>query len=438
MEKLPCDLLVKAGTLVTQDSDRRVLTDAALALSEGKILAVGPDADIASRYRPGDVLDLSGDIVLPGLINAHTHVPMTVFRGLEDDLALLDWLENHIWPAESRLNERIVRLGALLACAEMLRFGCTTFLDLYLFEEQTALAARSAGIRAVVGEGVFHPPTASYATTEQAFARVDSLLRLLEDDPLVRPCLVAHSVYATGKDELLKLGDMARTKGLTLTLHAAETTDETAVCLERFGKRPVDMLRDLGLLGPNLLVAHAVDITPDEIDLLAATETRVAHNPRSNMKLGSGTAPVAAMRAAGVTVGLGTDGAASNNALNMFAEMAAAALLAKVGGDPTALPARDALDMATVDGAKAVGLRDVGSLAPGFRADLTALRGDSPNLNPLYDAPSHLVYAASGGEVRLTMVEGKVVYRDGVYAGIDFPGLLAEMDDIKAWARDKS
>jgi len=438
MEKQPCDLLVKAGTLVTQNGDRQVLADAALAVSGGKILAVGPSAEIAGLYRPGEILDHSGDIVLPGLINAHTHAAMTVFRGLEDDLALIDWLENHIWPAESRLSERIVNLGAQLACAEMLRFGCTTFLDLYLFEEQTSLAARSAGIRAVVGEGVFHPPTASYATTEEAFARVDALLNLLAGDTLVRPCLVAHSVYATGEAELVKLRDMAAENGLTLTLHAAETKDETAVCLERFGKRPVQMLHDLNLLGPNLLVAHAVDTTPEEIELLAATGTRVAHNPRSNMKLGSGAAPAAAMRAAGVTVGLGTDGAASNNSLNMFAEMAAAALLAKVGGDPTALPARDVLDMATVDGAKAVGLADVGSLAPGFRADLTALRGDSPNLNPLYDAPSHLVYAASGGEVRLTMVDGKAVYRDGAFSGIDYPGLLAEMDDIKAWARDKT
>jgi 5-methylthioadenosine/S-adenosylhomocysteine deaminase len=429
------DTLLHAGTLITQDGDRRVLCDAGIAVTGGRIDAVGSWPDmrgLAAR----EIIDLSGDIVLPGLINTHTHAAMTVFRGLEDDLPLMDWLTGHIWPAESRLTQEMVGIGAALACAEMLATGTTTFCDLYVFERAVAETAGAIGIRALVGEGVFDTPNASYANQEQAFAKVDDLISCCRSLDLINPCLVAHSVYATSQSSLRRLHALARDHGLTLTLHAAESPAETAMCLERFSRRPVEMLRDMDLLGPDLLIAHAVDVTGEELGLLSAHKVKVSHNPRSNMKLASGMAPVAAMRKANIRVGLGTDGAASNNALNMFAEMNQAALLAKVRDlDPTALPAQAVLDMATSDAAAALNLPCIGSIEPGKQADIIALRGDAPNFQPPHDPVSHMAYAASGHEIRLTMVSGRVLFRDGRFFTLDYPALLKEMKSVRKWAR---
>ena len=430
-----CDTLLRAGTLVTQDRDRRVLSDAGIAVTQGKITALGAWEDL-NRFQAAETIDLSEHVVLPGLVNTHTHAAMTVFRGLEDDLPLMQWLTGHIWPAESRLSPEIVSIGTALACAEMLATGTTSFCDLYLFEIAVAETVEKIGMRGFLGEGVFDTPNPSCATVEQAFERSSELISFCAGKSLVRPCLVAHSVYATNHKALVRLSGLAREQGLTLTLHAAETASETAMCLERFGARPVDILRDLDLLAPNLLVAHAVDVTCSEIELMAAKGVKVAHNPRSNMKLASGMSPVVAMRAAGMTVGLGTDGAASNNTLNMFSEMNAAALLAKVRDlDPTALPAQAALDMATRDGARALGREDFGAIAPGKQADIIALDALAPNLQPLHNPLSHLAYCASGHEVRMTMVAGKVLYQDGRFSTLDYRGLLEEMNSVRKWAR---
>ncbi|WP_243362881.1 amidohydrolase [Fundidesulfovibrio terrae] len=429
-----CDTLIRAGTLVTQDENRTILNDAAVAVTGTAIAAVGPWSELGGTPAR-ETLDFSGDIVLPGLVNTHTHAAMTVFRGLEDDLPLMDWLTGHIWPAEARLTPEIVVTGTLLACAEMLATGTTAFCDLYIFERAVAETAAAVGIRAVLGEGVFDTPNASYSNLDQAFAKVDDLADFCRGRALLTPCLVAHSVYATGHDTLARLAGLARDRDLRLTLHAAESASETAMCLERFGARPVEILRALGILAPNLLVAHAVDVTKAEISLLAESGTAVAHNPRSNLKLASGMAPMAAMRAAGITVGLGTDGAASNNTLNMFSEMNQAALMAKAREhDPTALPAQAVLDMATIGGARALGLSDCGSIEPGRQADIVALDGRAPNLQPPHRPVSHLAYAASGHEVRLTMVAGRVLYRDGRFTTLDYPALLKRMDKVRKWA----
>ncbi len=433
---IPCDILLRAGTLVTQDARRRVLTNAAIAIQAGAILAVDGWEALSGLYQPRETIDCRGDIVLPGLINTHTHAAMTVFRGLEDDLPLMEWLQGHIWPAEARLTPEIVAVGTALACAEMLRTGTTCFVDLYLFEREVAQAVLDAGMRAVLGEGVFDQPNASAKTPDEALAKMGELMAFCRGQERLKPCMVAHSVYATGADTLLHLDALAREHRLMLTLHAAETASETAMVLAQTGQRPIARLETLGLLTPRLLAAHVVDVTEEEITLLARRGVGVAHNPRSNMKLGSGAAPVAALRRAGVRVGLGTDGAASNNALNMFAEMNAAALLAKLRGlDPTALPAKDVLDMATRDGAMVAGWPELGSIEPGKRADLAVLDGSAPNLQPPHNPVSHLVYAASGAEVRLTMVEGRVLYRDGAFTSFDYPALVREMSSIRAWAR---
>lgn len=430
-----CDTLLRAGTLVTQDKDRTVLSDAAVAVTDGVITAVGPWAGL-SGLAATETIDLSGGIVLPGLVNAHTHAAMTVFRGMKDDLPLMEWLTGHIWPAESRLTPGIVAAGTALACAEMIASGTTTFCDLYILEKAVAETAGSIGIRAVLGEGVFDTPNASYNTLDQALAKVEELSGLCAGSPLLTQCLVAHSVYATNHATLGRLSAMSRERDVTLTLHAAESPAETAMCLERFGRRPVGILDGLGMLGPKLLIAHAVDVTEDEIALMAGRGVNVAHNPRSNMKLASGMAPVRAMREAGVRVCLGTDGAASNNALNMFAEMAAAGLMAKVRGmDPTALPAQALLDMATLDGARSLGLSGIGSIEPGRQADIIALDGGAPNLQPRHDPVSLLAYSATGREVRLSMVAGRTLYRDGAFLTLDYPALLEEMESIRKWAR---
>ena len=425
---IACDTLVRAGVLVTQDQARTIVEDAGLALFRGAVLATGPWAEISLSHAAPETLDLDGHLVLPGLINAHCHAPMTLFRGMEDDLPLLDWLTQHIWPAEARLDPEIVAIGARLACAEMLAGGTTCFADLYFFEEQVARAVLDSGMRAALAEGIITAP--------RAFERIEALESACSGQTRLKSFLAAHSVYATQHDTLVTMAELAERRGQVLSLHAAESPAETALCLERFGRRPVAILGDLGLLRENLLVAHAVDVRDDEIALLAEQGVKVAHNPRSNMKLASGAAPVEAMRRAGVSVALGTDGAASNNSLNLFGEMGAAALLAKVStGDPTALPAQAVLDMATRNAALALGWPEIGSLEPGQRADLCALDLAHPGLNPLNDPVSHLVYAAGAAPVRLTMVEGRVVYRDGRFPGLDHQSLRAEAAKALAWVR---
>ncbi|GFK95161.1 5-methylthioadenosine/S-adenosylhomocysteine deaminase [Fundidesulfovibrio magnetotacticus] len=434
-DTLPADLLLRAGILVPQDGERRVIDDAGLAVKGSAIAAVGPWNELAATPAR-EFLDCSGDVVLPGLVNAHTHAAMTVFRGLGDDLPLMEWLSGRIWPAEARLSAEIVEIGTTLACAEMLAGGTTTFNDQYIFARDVARAVHAAGMRCVLGEGVFDTPNASYATMDQAFERVAALEDSCRDKPLLTTCLVAHSVYATGHETLKRLAAMRRASGGILTLHAAENAQETALCLERFGKRPLAVLDGLGLLEPGLLLAHCVQVEAAEALLLAERGVAVAHCPRSNMKLASGMAPVTAMRRAGVRMGLGTDGAASNNALNMFSEMGAAALLAKVcEGDPTALPARDVLDMATREGAAALGLDNVGALAPGMQADLIALRRDHPALQPGFDPVSDLVYAAHAAPVRLTMAAGRVLYKDGRHLTIDRRELDLALEGVRQWAR---
>jgi 5-methylthioadenosine/S-adenosylhomocysteine deaminase len=433
-----CDTLIRAGVCLTQNSSREVLYNAGIAISGGKILAIGPYAELIQRYSPEDNLDLSRCQVLPGLINTHTHATMTVFRGLADDLPLMEWLTKHIFPVEKHLTAEVVRLGALLACAEMLRSGTTCFCDMYLMEREVARAVIESGMRAVVGEGLFVFPSPAYPDIERAFELVEELQELSENEPRLRNALMPHAVYTTTPEILERSFALAEKYDAVWMIHLAETAHETAECISMTGKRPLAYIQDLGLLSDRTLLAHGVDLNGEEIGLLTATGTKVAHNPKSNMKLASGVAPIPAMLSAGVIVGLGTDGAASNNSLNMFTEMAGASLLHKVSGmDPTALSAQSALDMATVNGAACLRWPDIGRLEPGCRADLVALSLDEPNMVPLHNPVSQSVYAANGGEVVLTMIEGKVLYRQGEYLSIDYPGLLLEMQDVAKWVRKK-
>ncbi|MFZ5810635.1 MAG: amidohydrolase [Thermodesulfobacteriota bacterium] len=426
-----CDLLLCASYVVTQNPAREIIDNGAVAVTGGRIAAVGPRARIEAAFSPAQILDLGRAMLLPGLVNTHTHAAMTLFRGLADDLPITAWLAEHIWPAERRLTPEAIRLGALAACAEMLASGTTCFADLYFFAAETARAADATGMRAVVGEGVLDFPTPSAASPGQALDLTRDLFASLRGHPRIRPMVVAHSPYAASDATLAACAELARGQDAIFTLHAAEGVTENADSLKNTGNRVIPHLHSLGVLGPNCLLAHCVHTDAADHALLAQTGTKVAHCPKSNAKLSSGAAPVPDMLAAGIAVGLGTDGAASNNTLNLFSEMCVASLTHKlVTGDPTAFAAQAALDAATLGGAACLGIPDIGAIAPGYHADLTALSLERPNMTPLFNAASLAVYAATGAEVVLTMVAGRVVYRDGRFPDLDYPALAAEVRDM--------
>lgn len=422
---IPCDTLVTAARIVTQNDNRNVLTDAALAVTDGRVAALGPAAELTARFAPKRTVTLPRGMVLPGLVNTHTHAAMTLFRGLCDDAPLDVWLTQHIWPAESQLTAEAVRLGTLLACAEMLASGTTCFLDAYLFAETVADAAATSGMRAVIAQGVFEIDNPRFKTVDQSLAAAKVLAERLAGHDRLRFAVFPHAVYTCSSQTLRRCAAVAREHDVLLSTHAAETPKENADCLAAHGKRVLPYLESLGLLDAKTLLAHGVALDAADIAILRDTGASVAHCPKSNMKLASGIAPVHALRAAGVTVGLGTDGAASNNGLNLFSEMGTAALLQKVAtSDPTALAASGALDMATRDGAAALGWPQLGRIEVGGPADLCALDGSLPALLPGFDPVSDAVYAATGNEVTLTMVAGEILYENGRFPGMDYPGLV--------------
>ncbi|MDR1359991.1 MAG: amidohydrolase [Deltaproteobacteria bacterium] len=435
MEKTPpdCDTLIFASRLMTQNEERAVLENAALCVRQGVIQGLGPREDFAS-VRAAQTLDLGEALLLPGLINAHTHSAMTFLRGLADDLPLMIWLRRHVFPLEKKLSEEIIFLGCLLGCAEMTRSGTTAFADMYLLENAVMRAVEQCGLRVLAGEGIFAFPSPAYSEPEAALNLVRAQAARWQGHSRIRVGVMPHSVYTTTPALLGACRDLAGELHLPLHIHLAETPEETADCLAATGRRPVPYCHALGLLGKGSTIAHGVDLTDEDMDLLAQTGTRVVHNPRSNMKLASGVAPIPDLLARGVVVGLGTDGAASNNSLNLFAEMSACALLHKVSRrDPTVMPARTVLDRATLGSAAALDWTGLGVLAPGRPADLIALDLSSPNLQPVYNPASQLVYAASGLEVVFSMVEGRVLYHNGRFSGLDYPLLLREMEKVKAW-----
>ena len=434
-----CDTLLHAACIVTQDEQRRVIEKASLAIDKGLVAAVGPTAEITRNWQSGNTLHLENMLVLPGLVNAHTHAAMTFLRGLADDMPLMDWLNQSIFPVEQKLTPEMVRLGSLLGYAEMLRTGTTACVDMYLFEKSVFEAAETAGLRCLGGEAVFAFPSAAFPGPEAALDATRALAEKYRNHDRLRVAVNPHSVYTTTPEILTACRDLAQGLALPLHIHLAETPSETQICLSAQGKRPTEYCRDLGLLEVPCTLAHVVDVTSTELDLLARQKAVVAHNPSSNMKLASGSAPVAAMLARGMHVGLGTDGAASNNRLNMFSEMGRAALLHKLTGlDPTLLPAAQVLDMATLGGAAAMHDERLGSLAPGKAADCVALDLSEPNLQPMYNEVSHLVYAATGMETRMTMVGGEVLYQDGRFTRFDYPALCEEMRNVRRFVLEAS
>jgi 5-methylthioadenosine/S-adenosylhomocysteine deaminase len=353
---------------------------------------------------------------------------MVLYRGLADDLALMEWLEKYIFPAEARtVSPEFVRIGTELAALEMIRSGTTTYVDMYYFEEEIARVTRRAGLRAVLGQTIIGFPAPDAPTPGDALARTEAFLAEFKGDELITPAVAPHAVYTNDAATLMAARDLAARHGVPVIMHVAETEAETAMSREKHGARPVAALERLGLLSPRLIAAHAVWLEPGEIRLLRERGVNVSHNPESNMKLASGAAPVPGLLASGVDLGLGTDGAASNNDLDMFEAMRQAALVHKlVSRDPRAVSAEAALEMATLGGARVINReRDLGSLEPGKRADLIVVRMDAVRQVPMYDPVSHLVYVTRGDQVEATIVDGRILMRDGVVMTIDERAVIA-------------
>ncbi len=421
------DLLIRPEWIIPIEPAGVTLSGHSLAVSKGCIVDVLPNEAAAQRFDPRQTLDLPGQVVLPGLVNLHTHAAMSLLRGYADDLPLMRWLSERIWPAEAgHATPEFVHAGTLLACAEMLRGGITTFNDMYFYPEAAASAARRLGMRAMLGIIAIEFPTRYAADADDYLAKGLETRDALSGDPLLGFCLAPHAPYTVADKTFEKIATLAAQLEIPIHMHVHETIHEIEESLEKHGVRPIEQLHRLGLLGPQLIAVHAVHLEAGEIDLLAHEGCHLAHCPTSNLKLGSGIAPLSAIEARGPNFGLGTDGAASNNRLDLFQEMRHAALLAKgASRNAEALDAHAALRAATLGGARALGLEDaIGSLRPGKAADLCAVRLDEWLMQPCFDPASHLVYAAGREQVTHTWVAGKLAMRNGTPSQIDISELL--------------
>ncbi len=422
------DTLIKARWIIPVEPDDTVLEHHALAIRAGRIVALLPSAEADDRYRADKVHELPHHALIPGLVNTHTHAAMSLMRGLADDLPLMEWLKGHIWPAEGRwVGAEFVEDGTLLAMAEMLRGGVTCFNDMYFFPEITAHAAARAGMRAALGLIVIDFPTAWAANADEYIAKGLDLYDDHKDEALLSFCFAPHAPYTVSDEPLKRIRTLANELDLPVHMHVHETAHEVEESMARFGMRPLERLAQLGLVGPNLLAVHMTQLEDAEIAHLAEAGAHVLHCPESNLKLASGFCPVQKLLDAGVNVCLGTDGAASNNDLDLMGEMRTAALLAKgVAGDAAALPAAAALRMATLNGARALGLgEETGSLVPGKAADVVAVDLGALESRPVYHPVSHLVYATGRQQVTHVWVAGKALLKDRRLTTLDLEAIQA-------------
>jgi len=425
----PASLVITGGTVLTMDDTRRVLSPGAVAIAGTDIVAVGTPDEIAAKFAAAESIDATGQVILPGLINTHTHAAMVLYRGLGNDLDLQDWLTRYIFPAEGKtVSPEFVRAGTRLAALEMILGGTTTFVDMYYFEEEVAEAVKEAGLRGVLGQTVIQFPVGDAKTPEDALARMRTFAARYKGDALVTPAVAPHSMYTLSAETLKATDALARELQVPLLIHLEETRKEREDSIKTHGVSPTAYLARLGLLGRHVLGAHGVWLGPEDITLVAKAGAAVSHNPESNMKLASGTAPLPGYVSAGVAVGLGTDGAASNNDLDMFEAMRQAAFLQKVvRADPKVAPASLVLDMATRGGAQAIGMGDrLGQLTAGRRADLIVVDTTQPHLQPMFDPVAQIVYAAKASDVRTTVVNGRVLMHDRQVKTLERRTVLAD------------
>jgi len=425
------DIVINNGTILTLDSKNSILENGFLCIRGDSIFKIGTGNP--TSFKAEKIIDAGGGLILPGLVNCHTHAAMSLFRGLADDLPLMEWLNNYIFPAESKMDAEFVYTGTLLALAEMIMSGTTTFCDMYLFEDEVAKAARKAGVRCLVGEVLYDFPSPNYGSVEKGLEYTESLIQKWHNDPMVSIAVEPHSLFTCSPKLLTASNELALKYNVPLIIHVAETLTEVNEIKKKYGKTPVKHLDSLGLLGPYLIADHCVHLEAPDIKTMAAHGVKVVHNPESNMKLASGIAPVPEMLARGLTVGLGTDGCASNNNLDLFSEMDTAAKLHKVNMlDPTVMNSITVLRMATIQGARVLGLQDItGSLEVGKKADVIVIDTHKPHLTPMYNATSHLVYAARGSDVRHSIINGQPVMEDRKLLTLDLAEIIAR-------AREKS
>jgi 5-methylthioadenosine/S-adenosylhomocysteine deaminase len=413
--KIAVDLIIRGGTVVTMDGSRRVINDGGIAVKAGQIIEIGKTADIDHKYGAREVVNAAGKVIIPGLINGHTHVPMTLFRGLADDLDLQEWLTKYIFPAEAKnVTEEFVRVGTRLGLAEMLRGGTTTYCDMYYFEDAIADETSKAGMRGVLGETVIDFPVADNKTNAEAMAYVERFVKKWQGNSLIVPAIAPHAPYTVSEEHLKAIRAFSDRTGAPIVTHISETKREVDDSIKAKGDRPIDYLNRIGFLSNRVIAAHVVWPSEAELALLKRLGVGIVHNPQSNMKLASGVAPVPEMLKEDLPVGLGTDGAASNNDLNLWEEMDTAAKLHKlISKDPKVVNAAEAFEMATIRGARALHLeKEIGSIEKGKRADLVIVDLDDLNQTPYYNIYSDLVYATKAADVRTVIIEGRVVMRD--------------------------
>ncbi|MGH9684323.1 MAG: amidohydrolase family protein [Candidatus Acidiferrales bacterium] len=425
--KTKADVIVTNGIVVTMNPQRSVIEHGAVATQGDSILAVGAAADIGAQYQAPQTIDARGGIIMPGLINGHAHAAMSLFRGLADDLSLNDWLHKYIFPAEARnVTEDFVVWGTRLDLLEMLRGGITTYADMYYFEDAVARVTKEAGMRGVLGETIIDFPAPDNKTPAAALAYTQTYLNHWKGDPLITAAVAPHSIYTCSEKTLQNAAALARRNHAPILIHIAEAPFELQQSREKHGLTPVGYLERMGLLGPDVVGAHCIWVDADDIAILTRVNVGCIYNPSSNMKTAAGVMPAVEMLAAGEPVGLGTDGAASNNSQDMFEEMDLAAKLQKISrGDPRALPAEQVVEMATIGGARALHLdKEIGSLEAGKKADVIVVDTGAPHATPMYNVYSQLVYALKASDVRTVVIGGKIVMEDRRMLTLDEPAIL--------------
>ncbi len=426
------DIVIYNGSVVTVNSDFDIITNGIITIKNGKIEGIEEKSGNKKLPKAKIIINAEGGIIMPGLVNTHTHLPMSLFRGLADDLDLSVWLNEHIFPSEKKhITPESVKPGAFLSCAEMLLSGTTTCCDGYFYEDHVAQAVKQTGIRAVLGQGIIDFPAPG---VPDPLTNIDTAINYVKKwkgvSSLIHPSIFCHSPYTCSKETLQKAKAAADSKNVLFQIHVAETKNEYDRILAEHGKTPIKYLDDLGIMDENTLLVHGVWIDDADIEIIAKQKSKVSHNPESNMKLSSGVAPLTLLINAGVTVGLGTDGCASNNDLDLFGEMDTAAKIHKVNAfDPTVMDAVSVLKMATINGAKALRLeRQTGSIEKGKRADIIVVNTNIPHLVPMYNPVSQLVYSASGSDVRHVIIDGNMIVKDRQLLTINEKELLAKVN----------
>src|SRR5664280_1080399 len=438
MQENSLDIIITGGTLITMSAGMEIIEDSIVGIKNGLIVAVGQNKDSGcAALQAKETINASGCIVMPGLVNTHTHLPMVCFRGMADDRPLMEWLTCHIFPAEARfVNKKMVSDGATLAMAEMILSGTTTFCDGYFFEDAIAEAINAIGMRAIVSQGFadfIMPDKSSFEKMMAAAKRF--VARWQSHAPMITPAYFCHSPYTCSPATLVRVKEAAREAGILYLIHLLENKDEIDTILNRYGKKPVRHLFDLGVLDDQTVAVHCNWLTKEDIAVFADLGVKISHNPESSMKIAAGVAPVPEMLQHGITVGIGTDGCASNNDMDMFREMDTAAKIHKVTLlDPTVMSAETVLKMATIGGAEVLGLdKLIGSIEAGKQADIILVDMNQPHLTPLYNCYSQLVYAARGADVKTSIINGKIIMKDRQLLTIDIP---TAMKNVRAIAAD--